>query len=195
MPNWLAVAKTMRCMSMESLPLDQRDIIHMCGSSGSDFWKREWRYPAKDLIYFADCPSGGHDMIALDYSKGSDKEPMIVHINQEGNYRKTLIAKNFESFIRQLDFSETMGVREDEPDSDDDNDDGDDEEEEDDDTDGKEGSKRSKKKTSDRKKTSKNKATKKNAKTVVKTTKSKSTSGKTRSNTKSTSRNKPKSRL
>ena len=38
----------------------------LCGELGSRFWIEEWGYPAIG-IYFADCPSGGHDMLCLDY--------------------------------------------------------------------------------------------------------------------------------
>jgi hypothetical protein len=31
-----------------------------------DNWINEWEYPNIG-IYFGNCPSGGHDMIALDY--------------------------------------------------------------------------------------------------------------------------------
>lgn len=38
----------------------------LCGTSGSEFWIEEWKYP--DIgIAICDCPSGGHDMIFLDY--------------------------------------------------------------------------------------------------------------------------------
>ena len=38
----------------------------LCGGLGSRFKIEEWEYP--DIgVYFGDCPSAGHDMIALDY--------------------------------------------------------------------------------------------------------------------------------
>lgn len=40
----------------------------LCGRMGSSFWMKEWKYP-KLGVYIADCPSGGHDMFALDYRK------------------------------------------------------------------------------------------------------------------------------
>jgi hypothetical protein len=38
----------------------------LCGERGSAFWVAEWGYP--DIgVYIVNCPSAGHDMIALDY--------------------------------------------------------------------------------------------------------------------------------
>ncbi len=74
----------------------------LCGDLGSQFMIEEWGYPA-DGVYFCDCPSAGHDMILLDYSKcGKDGEPEVVHVDQEGDYEKTFLAKDFETFIRGL---------------------------------------------------------------------------------------------
>ena len=74
----------------------------LCGKYGSKFWIEEWGYP--DIgVYFADCPSAGHDMICLDYRAcGPAGEPAVVHVDQENGYRITVIAENFESFIRGL---------------------------------------------------------------------------------------------
>jgi hypothetical protein len=72
----------------------------LCGELGSTFWIREWGYP--DIgIYFADCPSAGHDMIALDYR--SEGEPQVVHVDQEAGYRTTLVAPDFASFLGGLE--------------------------------------------------------------------------------------------
>jgi hypothetical protein len=72
------------------------------GSLGSKFMIQEWGYP--DIgVCICDCPSAGHDMIMLDYSKnGPDGEPEVVHIDQELDYAKTVLAPNFEAFIRGL---------------------------------------------------------------------------------------------
>ena len=74
----------------------------LLGSHGSQFMMDEWGYP--DIgIYFADCPSAGHDMICLDYRKnGKDGEPEVVHVDQEGDYAITFLAPDFETFIRGL---------------------------------------------------------------------------------------------
>src|SRR5690606_38177146 len=36
----------------------------LAGVAGSRFWIEEWGYPPLG-VYFADCPSAGHDMVAL----------------------------------------------------------------------------------------------------------------------------------
>lgn len=80
----------------------------LCGEFGSNFWIDMWNYPPIG-VYFADCPSAGHDMLCLDYSKcGMASEPMVVHIDQEWDYKVTFVAKNFESFIRGLESQDTF---------------------------------------------------------------------------------------
>ena len=75
----------------------------LCGKRNSNFWVSEWGYPSIG-IYFADCPSAGHDMLCLDYREtGPRGEPRVVHIDQEWDYAITLVADNFESFIRGLE--------------------------------------------------------------------------------------------
>jgi hypothetical protein len=74
----------------------------LCGSSGSPFWIEDWEYPPIG-VYFADCPSAGHDMLCLDYRKcGPKGEPAVVHVDQEREYVITLVAPDFESFVRGL---------------------------------------------------------------------------------------------
>lgn len=74
----------------------------LCGAYGSAFWVEKWGYP--DIgIYFADCPSAGHDMLCLDYRTcGPSGEPSVVHVDQERDYHITCLAGTFESFIRGL---------------------------------------------------------------------------------------------
>ncbi len=70
--------------------------------TGSRFWINEWGYPPVG-VYFADCPSGGHDMICLDYRAcGPSGEPQVIHVDQESDYAITQIAPNFEMFVRGL---------------------------------------------------------------------------------------------
>ncbi|WP_425414015.1 SMI1/KNR4 family protein [Paenibacillus daejeonensis] len=72
------------------------------GGLGSRFMMEEWGYP--DIgVYFADCPSAGHDMIVLDYSAcGPDGEPTVAHVDQEGDYHITPLAPNFAAFVLGL---------------------------------------------------------------------------------------------
>lgn len=74
----------------------------LCGTNGQRLWLDEWGYP--DLgVYFADTPSAGHDMIALDYRAcGRDGEPVVVHVDQEVGYIVTPLAPTFEEFIAGL---------------------------------------------------------------------------------------------
>ncbi len=74
----------------------------LCGEFGSKFWIGHWGYPDSG-IYICDCPSGGHDMVMLDYTKcGKEGEPEVVHVGQEDDYKKTFLAVNFETFIKGL---------------------------------------------------------------------------------------------
>ncbi|MCM0675161.1 SMI1/KNR4 family protein [Micromonospora phytophila] len=71
----------------------------LCGELGSAFWVAEWGYP--DIgVYIADCPSAGHDLVALDYR--SPGEPAVVHVDQEWNYQITVLAPDFETFLTGL---------------------------------------------------------------------------------------------
>ena len=80
----------------------------LCGDSGSQFWINEWDYPAIG-VYFADCPSAGHDILCLDYRAcGPNGEPQVVHVDQEWDYKITLVAATFEAFIRQLEGDEAF---------------------------------------------------------------------------------------
>lgn len=72
----------------------------------------EWGYPNTG-VFICNCPSAGHDMIMLDYSKcGNDGEPEVVHVDQEWDYKKTFLAKDFETFIRGLVNSEVSDTSE-----------------------------------------------------------------------------------
>ena len=59
----------------------------LCGEAGSQFWIDEWKYPAIG-VYFADCPSGGHDMLCLDYREcGPTGEPSVCTWTRSGTTR------------------------------------------------------------------------------------------------------------
>lgn len=88
--------------------IGRRKHYSLCGPMDSQFWVNEWGYPPIG-IYFADCPSAGHDMICLDYrSCGRDGEPQVVHIDQGSGYRITVISNSFESFVRGLEGDEAF---------------------------------------------------------------------------------------
>jgi hypothetical protein len=75
----------------------------LLGKFGSRFWIDHWSYPPIG-VYFADCPSAGHDMFCLDYRAcGPSGEPSVVHIDQEAGYRITFVAPSFEAFISGLE--------------------------------------------------------------------------------------------
>jgi hypothetical protein len=74
----------------------------LCGPFGQHLWMDEWGYPALG-VYFADTPSAGHDMLALDYREcGSDGEPTVVHVDQEVGFVVTDLAPSFEAFLDGL---------------------------------------------------------------------------------------------
>ena len=78
--------------------LDRSKPSSLCGEFSSKFWIEMWEYP--DIgIYFADCPSAGHDMLCLDYREcGPEGEPRVVHVDQEFDFAITPVAETFESF-------------------------------------------------------------------------------------------------
>ncbi|MFC4942530.1 SMI1/KNR4 family protein [Pseudonocardia sp. GCM10023141] len=74
----------------------------LCGAIGGRFMVEEWGYPELG-IYVANCPSAGHDMIAMDYRDvGAAGEPRIVHVDQERDYAVTELAPTFAQFVRGL---------------------------------------------------------------------------------------------
>lgn len=74
----------------------------LAGEAGSRFWIEEWGYPAIG-VYYATCPSAGHDMVAFDYrDSGPDGEPRVVHVDQEWGYRIAALAPSFVSFVQAL---------------------------------------------------------------------------------------------
>lgn len=82
----------------------------LCGIFCTEFWVEEWGYPHIGIAT-CDTPSGGHDMIFLDYSQcGSLGEPRVVLIDQEANYNVRYLAHNFEEFISNLRTDEDGGI-------------------------------------------------------------------------------------
>ena len=49
------------------LGIGREKTYSLCGELGSQFMIDEWGYPDTG-VYICDCPSGGHDMVMLDYS-------------------------------------------------------------------------------------------------------------------------------
>jgi hypothetical protein len=79
--------------------IGRAEPFSLCGTAGSAFWVDEWGYP--DIgVYIADCPSAGHDMIALDYR--APGEPTVVHVDEEWDYAITTLAPDFETFLTGL---------------------------------------------------------------------------------------------
>lgn len=86
----------------EILGIGQEKDYSLCGDFGSRFMIEEWGYPEIGIC-FARTPSGGHEMYMLDYREcGKQGIPKVVHVDQEGDYRITPIADNFETFIKGL---------------------------------------------------------------------------------------------
>ncbi len=77
--------------------------LSLLGEQGSRFMIEEWGYPNIGII-ICDCPSGGEDVIMLDYRKcKKEGEPSVVHVDVLGSKPKiTPLADNFEAFIRGL---------------------------------------------------------------------------------------------
>lgn len=82
--------------------IGRQKAYSLCGDLGSRFMMNEWDYPNIG-VYIGDCPSAGHDMIALDYRQcGHTGEPSVVHVDQEADYKITPLANNFAAFVRLL---------------------------------------------------------------------------------------------
>ncbi|WP_442954391.1 SMI1/KNR4 family protein [Paenibacillus sp. MMS18-CY102] len=72
------------------------------GDLGSQFMIDIWDYPDIGVV-ICDCPSGGHDVVMLDYRAcGREGEPAVIHVDQEDDYKITFLAENFEAFVRGL---------------------------------------------------------------------------------------------
>lgn len=81
---------------------DREKANSLCGSHGSPFWVTEWGYP--DIgVAIGSTPSGGHEMIFLDYTDcGPTGEPCVVYVDQESDYEQTYLADHFADFMQGL---------------------------------------------------------------------------------------------
>jgi len=88
--------------------IGSKKAYSLCGEHGSRFMIDLWGYLLIG-VYFADCPSAGHDMLCLDYRQsGKNGEPQVVHVDQEFDYKITFVASNFEAFICGLEHDDAF---------------------------------------------------------------------------------------
>ena len=92
-------------VALESiLPVGGTDGIESENNKGTI---EEWGYPDVGPIV-AECPSGGHDIIMLDYRTcGPKGEPSVLYVDTEppfgdAEYATIVLAPNFEQFLCQL---------------------------------------------------------------------------------------------
>lgn len=90
--------------------IDRTPTYSLCGELGSQFMMDEWEYPPIG-VYFADCPSAGHDLLCLDYRNVSENgEPTVVHVDEVSGHKITFVAPNFEAFIRGLQSKDAFPI-------------------------------------------------------------------------------------
>ena len=71
----------------------------LCGKTGMKYMIEEWEYPEIGVLFCSD----GHNALFLDYREcGSKGEPKVVFIQEEYDYKTTILAENFETFVRGL---------------------------------------------------------------------------------------------
>ena len=82
----------------------------LCGLFGHPHYAEGYAYfvedgaPPLDGIFFADCPSAGHDALVLNYGDlNSDGEPSVAHVELEGEVAILRIADSFEAFLQALE--------------------------------------------------------------------------------------------
>lgn len=86
------------------------------GALGSRYLIGEWGYPDTGIVV-GHCPSAGHDVVMLDYSRcGPKGEPRVVHVETECEDppRVTVLARDFAAFLRGLVSSERFDQAEEE---------------------------------------------------------------------------------
>lgn len=72
------------------------------GMFGTKLMIDDWGYPDIGVVFGVGI-FGEHEAFFLDYREcGPQGEPKVSHVDQECDYRITVIAENFESFIRSL---------------------------------------------------------------------------------------------
>ena len=93
-----------------------RNTWSLSGDLGQGNAIENWGYPPVG-VYFADCPSAGHDRLCLDYTLlNADGEPAVVHVDQERDYSRTLVASSFENFLAGLESDDAFDLPDDEGD-------------------------------------------------------------------------------
>lgn len=87
------------------LAIGKQTDYSLLGKFGHKFMVDAWGYPDIGLA-ICTCPSGGHDMVFLDYrhcGRHMEKgEPAVVYVEQEADYKISFLAPNFEEFIKLL---------------------------------------------------------------------------------------------
>ena len=72
------------------------------GMFGTEHMVEEWGYPNIGVVFGVGF-FGAHEAFFLDYREcGPQGEPKVSHVDQECDYRITVVSENFESFIRSL---------------------------------------------------------------------------------------------
>lgn len=83
------------------LSIGRKKMNSLCGAAGNKLFKDAWHYPDYG-VYICDCPSGGFDLILLDYRYcGPDGEPSVAYVNMEDDSITTL-APDFATFVQNL---------------------------------------------------------------------------------------------
>jgi len=82
--------------------IGRTSFYSLCGAVGSKFMEEEWGYPPIGVC-IANTPTGGHEMIVLDYREcGKQGEPRVVYVDEEDDYSITFVAPDFAAFVRGL---------------------------------------------------------------------------------------------